>query len=592
MKAQPSRPWARASLCLFAAALAWSVTAAAGERTLVAAKSDADYDALRTEAVKSGARILKDLRQIRLLVVDADRSSKAKLAASVHAQGTAPDRIVRIVPDQMRKEFFGSKFTNPLLAARAGVQLSSPARRPPASDPGLAVPNLLWNLNRIESPAAWRTTQGNPGVTVGVADTGLDYTHSELAAQVAEVVDFTVNENPAICSTYVDPFLSDADWSAIYGGPANTDWNGHGSWIGGNIAAALDGVGINGIAPKISLVALKISQWCGSAYDSTILAAFLYAADHGIDIVSISFGGYTDRSDPEQDLIYRQYVDVVKYALDRGTVIVASAGNEHTRLGAGGRVLSHGTLTTPGQPVVDYFGWYETPAGIPGVVAVSATGNRVESPSPTCTPASLTYPSSTCKLSSDPHQAKGIGRENQLAYYSNYGPRIDIAAPGGARKFNLPVWDGGGTPGFPVTTDSTTAWETFSITSDWALEIPCYVLPAPFYTNDCYSTIQGTSMATPHVSAVLALIASANPRLRHRSRRLIDTLLDSALPVRGNRTAPLSASDTSPGDRTGVICADASGGPTSGYCHLGGNPIDDDEAYGAGLADARRAVND
>jgi subtilisin family serine protease len=428
---------------------------------------------------------------------------------------------------------------------------------------------------------------------VGVADTGLDYTHSELATQVAEVVDFTANENPAICPTFFDPSASDADWAAQFGGPANTDWNGHGSWIGGNIAAALDGQGINGIAPKISLVALKISQWCGSAYDSTILAAFVYAADHGIDVVSISFGGYTDRSDPEQDLIYGQYVDVVKYALARGTVIVAAAGNEHTRLGAGGRVLSHGTLTTPGDPVVDYFGWYETPGGIPGVIAVSATGNRVETSSRNCSTSSLTYPSITCKLSSDAHQAKGAGRTDQLAYYSNYGPRIDIAAPGGARKFNLPVWDGGGTPGYPVTvTDGTKVWETFSITSDWALEIPCYLLPAPFYPNDCYSTIQGTSMATPHVSAVLALIASANPKWRHRPRRLVDALLDGAQPVHGNRTAPLSATDTSPGDRTGVVCADLSGGPTSGYCHLGGEPIDDDEAYGAGLADARRAVND
>jgi hypothetical protein len=159
---------------ILAAALSWSATAAAGERTLVAAKSDADYDALRSEAVKSGARILKDLRQIRLLVVDADRSSKAKLAASVHTQGTATDRIVRIVPDQMRKEFFGVGFKNPLLAARSGSSGKGKPPKPVTSDPGLSVPGLLWNLDRIEAPAAWRTTQGNPGVTVGVADTGLD----------------------------------------------------------------------------------------------------------------------------------------------------------------------------------------------------------------------------------------------------------------------------------------------------------------------------------------------------------------------------------------------------------------------------------
>jgi Subtilase family len=86
------------------------------------------------------------------------------------------------------------------------------------------------------------------------------------------------------------------------GGPVRraekTDWNGHGSWIGGNIAAALDGTGINGIAPKVNLVALKLSQWCGAANDDELLAAFITAANLRLDIVSISFGGYQDISTP------------------------------------------------------------------------------------------------------------------------------------------------------------------------------------------------------------------------------------------------------------------------------------------------------
>jgi hypothetical protein len=60
----------------------------------------------------------------------------------------------------------------------------------------------------------------------------------------------------------------------------------------------------------------------------------------------------------------------------------------------------------------------------------------------------------TCKPASDPHQAAGQGRQNQLAYYSDYGPRIDIAGPGGARKFNLPCGTGAAPPGSP--TPSTT----------------------------------------------------------------------------------------------------------------------------------------
>jgi subtilisin family serine protease len=81
-------------------------------------------------------------------------------------------------------------------------------------------------------------------VTVGVADTGLDYTHSELGPKVKQVVDFTGLEPVNPCGD-----ISDEDLANEFGGPADTDWNGHGSWIGGRIAAALDGKGINGIAP-------------------------------------------------------------------------------------------------------------------------------------------------------------------------------------------------------------------------------------------------------------------------------------------------------------------------------------------------------
>ena len=109
-----------------------------------------------------------------------------------------------------------------------------------------------------------------------------------------------------------------------------------------------------------------------------------------------------------------------------------------------------------------------------------------------------------------------MGLQDQLAYYSNYGPRIDVAAPGGARKFNLPSGTGRDA-GLPVHVGRRhTAWEAFSITSNWALEIPCFLLTGGgFPANQCYSTIQGTSMATPHASAVLALIASAKPHLAH-----------------------------------------------------------------------------
>jgi len=556
---------------------------AAGDGQFVAvAASDADYAGLKADVEAAGGRVVREMPQVGTLVVKAPKAAKVRMAASIHAAGVAADHIESLEPPD------GSATNGPAHRVQQ-INLANNSNAP-APDPAFSIPGLMWNLQRINMTDAWKTTAGDPAVTVGVADTGLDYTHAELAPKVTSVVDFTQTEDPPICKTFFSPSASDKDWAAQFGGPENTDWNGHGSWIGGNIAAALDGAGVNGIAPKVNLVALKISQWCGSAYDSEILAAFVYAADHGINIVSISFGGYLDRSDPDQALIIKQYEQVVKYANSKGTTIVAAAGNEHVRVNGNGKVVTHGPLTTPGTTPADFaagdlFGLYEVPGGIKGVVDVASTGNVVNASSPSCAPPPANDTNFVCKPASDAHQQTGVGAQDQLAYYSNYGARIDVAAPGGARKFNLPVWDRGGTPGFPYTDfDGTTAWETFSITSNWALEIPCFTFTGGgFPAGQCYSTIQGTSMATPHASAVLALIASAKPNLAHNPAGLVKQLTKTARNVKGNTTPALSATDVSNGDSSGVAC-------TTGYCHLGGPAILDKEAYGAGIVNAAAAV--
>jgi subtilisin family serine protease len=546
--------------------------AAAHGRYIVRARSHADVAGLRQTARTAGAKVVNELSATDTLVVTGSKAAAAALSRDSGAVTVVPDRIEQIVPP----EWSGANKIHKPQGDGGGHH--KPAVNP---DPAFDLSGLMWDYDRIDAQKAWKTTTGRPSVLVGVADTGLDYTHSELATKIVGNVNLA---DPTLCYDYFGG-MTDADFAALYGGPADTDWNGHGSWIGGDIAGALDGVGINGIAPSIGLVALKISEWCGSAYDSSILDAFQYAADNGIDVVSISFGGYLDRSDPDQEAIYQAYVDTVAYARSKGTVIVAASGNEHLRLGAEGRVISHGPLTIPGDPFQDYYGLYENPGGVPGVVAVSATGNVVKGASDTCATGTFETSDATCKPKSDAHQPTGVGRQNQLTYYSNYGPRIDVAAPGGARKFNVPSADRGGTGGFPYTTaDGYTAFETFSITSNWALEIPCFVNLGPqFYQNECYSTIQGTSMATPHASAVVALIASAHPWMRHHPALLVGWLKVTAENIHGNTTPGLSATDTSAGDRTGLAC------PT-GYCHLGGPAISDRDAYGAGLVNAAAAV--
>ncbi|MFL6189783.1 MAG: S8 family serine peptidase [Actinomycetes bacterium] len=569
----------------------------ASGRYLVVARSSADYGALRAKAVREGARVLRDLPQAKTLVVSATASERNSLAADRRALGVAKDQRRELTSERSKPNL-----SAPGLRGATQLKAKAPAATSAAGinpDPAFDYKGLLWDYRRIGLPQGWKTTAGSPKVTVGVADTGLDFTHRELRSKVKRVIDFTGLEDPPICETFFGG-ISDADLAAEFGGPEKTDWNGHGSWIGGRIAAALNGTGINGIAPKVNLVALKISQWCGSAYDSTILAAFLTAADLGLDVLSISFGGTLDRSDPDQDAAHRAYVDAVVYARGKGTVIVASAGNDHVRVGAGGRVLSHGPTATPAPPpgeFDDIFGQYQVPGGVPGVVDVSATGRVVVPSSASCPPGTIGDPgdpnadppvapdfNATCKPRSDAHHAAGQGKINQLAYYSNYGPRIDLAGPGGARKFNLSNFDRGGTPGFPYTLDDlTNAWQVFSTTSNWAVGVPCFTFTAGsgFPQGECYSTIQGTSMAAPQVSGSLALVASAHPSLRKHPGRLIARLKRLANDAPTNYTRALSATDTSPGDLTGLPCG-------TGFCHLTGPRISDNDAYGAGLVNVAR----
>jgi hypothetical protein len=83
------------------------------------------------------------------------------------------------------------------------------------------------------------------------------------------------------------------------------------------------------------------------------------------------------------------------------------------------------------------------------------------------------------------------------------------------------------------------------------------------------------------VAASLALVASAHPSLRKRPGALVARLKRLANDRPFNRTRALSATDTSPGDLTGLPC-------DIGYCHLEGPRIPDREAYGAGLVNIAR----
>ena len=157
---------------------------------------------------------------------------------------------------------------------------------------------VQWGPKKIEADWAWNTTVGSPSVLVAVIDTGIYYTHADLWANYVPLGYDWVNND-------ADPI----------------DDNGHGTHCAGIIAAALNNSeGIAGLG-QIRIMAEKVLDSGGGGYWDWIAAGIAHAADQGARIISMSLGGYGD-----SELLH----DAVKYAYNRGALLVAAAANDNT----------------------------------------------------------------------------------------------------------------------------------------------------------------------------------------------------------------------------------------------------------------------
>ncbi len=274
--------------------------------------------------------------------------------------------------------------------------------------------------------SAWSSATGE-GVVVAIIDTGRT-NHPDLLAAMPDGwgVDMV-----SVASTARDGDGRDMDPTDMGDacGWRSSSW--HGTHVAGTIAAQPNDIGVVGIAPNVKIEHVRVLGTCGGGFydviDGIRWAAGLTTNWYG---ASWSAFGLTDNAHP---------ADVINLSLGGG-----------------------GGCFTELQTAI-------SAARTAGTVVVTAAGNSTQDVA-NFTPANC----------NDTVTVASVGRVGGLAYYSNFGSGIDIAAAGGDMMRDSGI---------------------LSTLATGAIDLTGYT----------YSNYQGTSMATPHVVGVAALVASAHP---------------------------------------------------------------------------------
>lgn len=198
-----------------------------------------------------------------------------------------------------------------------------------------------WNMKSISADKAWQSANGNKKVVVAVIDTGVDYTHEDLVANMWQ------NPNPKngdmVGYDFVDndnrPYdRSKATWQIVLTG-GNP---GHGTHCAGVIAAAANNSkGLVGVAPNVSIMALRFLGEKGQGSTAGAIKAINYAVENGAKILSNSWGS----SGPSAPGSNPALEEAITEAMKKDVLFVAAAGN-----GRGGKGYDNDTDPKPGVP--------------------------------------------------------------------------------------------------------------------------------------------------------------------------------------------------------------------------------------------------